>query len=69
MAKIYIITISVPLNGIMSSLFGGMNNQVSLYAFCEQVLGYNLANFFESHSTAIKQEIHEILKTLLSAEL
>ena len=53
----------------MSSLFGGMNNQVSLYAFCEQVLGYNLANFFESHSTAIKQEIHEILKTLLSAEL
>ncbi|HDN27824.1 MAG TPA: hypothetical protein ENG03_12185 [Thioploca sp.] len=44
------------------------NSQVSLYAFCEQVLGYDLANFFECQSTAIKTEIHDVLETLLSAE-
>jgi len=44
------------------------NSQASLYAFCEQVLGYDLAYFFECQSTAIKKEIHDVLETLLSAE-
>jgi len=51
-------------------LIGTTNSstQASLYAFCEQVLGYDLADFFEHQSTAIKKEIHDILKKLLSAE-
>ena len=44
------------------------NNQTSLYAFCEQVLGYDLAGFFNRQSAVIKKEIHAILETLLSAE-
>ncbi|MFH0731139.1 MAG: hypothetical protein V2B19_32945 [Pseudomonadota bacterium] len=44
------------------------NNQTSLYAFCEQVLGYNLADFFKRQSIFIKKEIHAVLETLLRAE-
>ncbi len=44
------------------------NNQASLYAFCQQILGYDLANFFKSQSTAIQKEIHDVLEVLLSAE-
>lgn len=44
------------------------NSQVSLYAFCDEILGYDLADFFKRHSEAIKKEIHEVLETLLSAE-
>ena len=44
------------------------NNQTSLYAFCEQILGYDLADFFKRQSTMIKKEIHAILEMLLSAE-
>jgi hypothetical protein len=44
------------------------NNQTCLYAFCKQVLGYDLADFFKLHTTEIKKEIHDVLETLLSAE-
>ncbi len=44
------------------------NNQTSLYAFCEEILGYDLADFFKRQSTVIKNEIHDVLETLLSAE-
>jgi hypothetical protein len=44
------------------------NTHNSLYAFCEQILGYNLAAFFKRQSATIKKEIHAVLKTLLSAE-
>ncbi len=44
------------------------NNQLSLYAFCEQILGYDLADFFKRQSSAIQNELHDILETLLSAE-
>ncbi|NEQ62196.1 MAG: hypothetical protein F6K53_34250 [Moorea sp. SIO4A1] len=44
------------------------NNKESLYAFCDQVLGYDLADFFNRNSTEIKQEIHDVLETLLRAE-
>lgn len=53
--------------GILIGTTNG-NNQASLYAFCEQILGYNLASFFQEHSTEIKEEIHDVLETLLSAE-
>ena len=44
------------------------NNNTSLYAFCEQILGYDLAGFFKRHTTTIKTEIHDVLETLRSAE-
>ncbi len=53
--------------GILIGTTNG-NNQSSLYAFCEQVLGYGLADFFKRQSKAIKKEIHDVLETLLSAE-
>lgn len=53
--------------GILIGTTNG-NNKTSLYAFCEQILGYNLAAFFQQHSPEIKEEIHDVLETLLSAE-
>lgn len=44
------------------------NEQSSLYAFCNNVLGYDLADFFKRHTMEIQNEIHDILETLLSAE-
>ncbi|MCG8027566.1 MAG: hypothetical protein N0E59_00840 [Candidatus Thiodiazotropha taylori] len=54
-------------SGILIGTMNG-NAQVSLYAFCEQVLGYDLADFFKRHTDSIKTEIHDVLETLLSAE-
>jgi len=41
---------------------------ISLYAFTNQVLGYDLAGFFEKNSPKIKAKIQEILSTLLSTK-
>jgi hypothetical protein len=43
------------------------NPQVSLFAFCENILGYDLAAFFKNNSAVFKTEIHSVLKTLLDA--
>lgn len=40
---------------------------VSTYAFCREIIGYDLANFFQQHSPQIKAEIETVLKALLSA--
>lgn len=53
--------------GILIGTANG-NPQASLYAFCDQILGYNMADFFKRHTGSIKTEIHDILETLLSAE-
>jgi hypothetical protein len=44
------------------------DSKVSLYAFCDRILGYNLADFFQRHTTEIQTEIHDVLETLLSAK-
>jgi hypothetical protein len=41
---------------------------ISLYAFCRQVIGYDLAEFFERNSSQIQIQIHDVIQTLLSAE-
>ncbi len=49
----------------------GSNNDnpyISLYAFCRDVLSYDLADFFNRRSGKIKEEMSKILTTLLSAE-
>jgi hypothetical protein len=40
---------------------------VSAYTFCREVLGYDLADFFQRYSPRLKAEIETVLKTLLSA--
>ena len=35
---------------------------VSLFAFCKEILGYDIANFFQSNSGFIKSEVHSILE-------
>ena len=43
------------------------NSHASLFAFCKEILGYDLAAFFKNNSEKFKQEINSILKTLLDA--
>lgn len=43
------------------------NSQTSLFAFCKEILGYDLATFFKDNSEKFKQEINSVLKTLLDA--
>jgi hypothetical protein len=40
---------------------------VSLFAFCKEVLGFDLSDFFRRNAPAIKKEVHETLGTLLNA--
>ena len=39
----------------------------SLFTFCNEVLEFDLADFFKRNSDVIKKEMHETLKALLSA--
>ncbi len=43
------------------------NPQTSLFAFSKNILGYDLADFFERNSMEFKTEINNVLKTLLNA--
>ena len=40
----------------------------SLYDFMDEVIGYNLAGFFEANRRTIRKEIEDILETLLRPE-
>jgi hypothetical protein len=40
---------------------------VSLFAFCKEILNFDLAAFFNRNSPAIKKEVHETLEALLNA--
>lgn len=40
----------------------------SLYAFMHHIVGYDLAAFFQRHSTTIKGEVNNVLVKLLSSE-
>ena len=48
------------LNGTLTGL-----STNSAYVFCNEVLGYDLANFFHQYSSEIKQELGSVLETLL----
>ncbi len=49
---------------IIGSLSG--TSQTSLFVFCQEVLGYDLADFFRRNSQQIKLEIFNTLEALLS---
>ena len=42
------------------------NPFVSIFAFCEEIINYDLADFFQRNSTQIKKDTQSILKALLS---
>jgi len=44
------------------------NPHESVYAFMKQVVGYDLAAFFNRNKTAFKRQVTEVLKALLEAE-
>ncbi|HIP70265.1 MAG TPA: hypothetical protein EYH05_02575 [Anaerolineae bacterium] len=53
-----------------SSILTGIpsdNPAISLYAFTNQVLGYDLAAFFSRNSVVIRQTVNDVIQTLLSA--
>jgi hypothetical protein len=52
--------------GIITGI-NSINPQTSLFIFCKDILGYDLANFFKLNSETFKSEISSILKTLLDA--
>lgn len=43
------------------------NSNISLFAFCSDILGYDLAGFFKNNSATLKSEINSVLKALLDA--
>lgn len=51
-------------------LVGSMNSNkyVSLFAFCKEVLGYDLAQFFSDNSAYIRREVNEILEILFKVD-
>lgn len=50
-------------------LIGSVNGAKteSSYAFCREILGYDLASFFQRNSEQLKKKLEEVLKALLSA--
>lgn len=38
----------------------------STYAFCEQVVGYDLEGFFTRNSAILREEVDKVLKALLT---
>lgn len=53
--------------GILTGVRGS-GPLISLYDFTAEIVGYDLAKFFEAHSAAIRGEIEAILETLLRPE-
>jgi hypothetical protein len=52
--------------GILVGRTDGASNE-SLFVFCQEVLGFDLAGFFTRNSPAIKLEMHATLEALLNA--
>ena len=48
---------------LKGSLHGASIN--SIYVFCREILGYDLAGFFKRNSLKIQSEVESIIKTLL----
>ncbi len=53
---------------ILTGVVGESNPLASTYDFMRDVVGYDLAAFFERNSAVLREEIDEILKSLLTPE-
>lgn len=52
---------------VLRGILSGTATQ-SAYVFMREVIGYNLAEFFEKHSAQIRGVVAEVLETLLSGD-
>jgi hypothetical protein len=50
---------------ILTGLTGNASSEESFYSFCRDVIGYDLAAFFQRNSSALKTEVEDVLMTLL----
>ena len=51
---------------VLTGLTGNASSHESFYRFCDDVVGYDLAGFFQRNSPALKREIEIVLTTLLT---
>jgi len=51
---------------ILTGLVGKTSRYDSFYGFCKEVVGYDLAVFFEQNSTILQKELEAVLTALLS---
>ena len=53
---------------VVTGMAGPTNVLISTYDFLREVIGYDLASFFERNSSLLRREIDAILKSLLAPE-
>lgn len=53
---------------ILTGEVGSENDLVSTYAFMKNVVGYDLAGFFERNSKILRSELDKVLRSLLEAK-
>lgn len=53
---------------VITGVVGKNNPLISTYDFMRDVVGYDLAGFFERNAEALREEVHTILGTLLAME-
>jgi hypothetical protein len=53
---------------LLTGIVGQASPQKSIYAFTKEIVGYDLASFFERSSAVLKEEIQRVLSALLRAE-
>lgn len=51
---------------LLTGLTGNVSSEESFYAFCKDVVGYDLAGFFQRNSPALKKEVEAVLMALLT---
>ena len=53
---------------IVTGVVGAADSRLSTYDFMRDVVGYDLAAFFERNSPALREEIEATLRALLATE-
>ena len=51
---------------LLTGLTGNASSNESFYCFCKDVVGYDLAGFFQRNSPALKKEVEAVLAALLA---
>ncbi|MGQ4807883.1 hypothetical protein NKDENANG_01248 [Candidatus Entotheonellaceae bacterium PAL068K] len=51
---------------LLTGLTGNAASHESIYGFCRDVVGYDLAGFFQRNSPALKKEVADVLTALLT---
>lgn len=51
---------------LLTGLTGSASSHESFYSFCKDVVGYDLAGFFQRNSPALKKEVEAVLTALLT---